>query len=72
MREMDPSMLMGFYVRSERDFEDWCKAVGGVEGKAIVHVHEAEPSYQGAHGEREGAVDEVETWDETGDEGEGM
>ena len=39
----------------------------GVEGKAIIHVHEKEPKY--ALGvERPGAVDEVETWDETGDE----
>ncbi|KAK0353708.1 Cysteine protease atg4 [Friedmanniomyces endolithicus] len=67
--EMDPSMLLGFLVRSREDFEEWRKGIESVVGKAIVHVHEREPRY--ATGvERAGAVDEVETWDE-GTEGEG-
>ncbi|TKA46857.1 hypothetical protein B0A54_03813 [Friedmanniomyces endolithicus] len=66
--EMDPSMLLGFLVRSREDFEEWRRGIEGVVGKAIVHVHEREPRY--ATGiERAGAVDEVETWDE-GTEGE--
>ncbi|KAK0334766.1 Cysteine protease atg4 [Friedmanniomyces endolithicus] len=67
--EMDPSMLLGFLVRSREEFEEWRRGVEGVVGKAIVHVHEREPRY--ATGvERAGAVDEVETWDD-GTEGEG-
>lgn len=67
MEEMDPSMLLGFLIRDREDFESWRKGVEGLEGKAIIHVHEKEPRY--ALGvERAGAVDEVETWDETGEE----
>lgn len=67
IEEMDPSMLLGFLIRSREEFDEWRAAVESVEGKAIIHVHEREPKY--ALGvERPGAVDEVETWDETGDE----
>ncbi|OQN98892.1 hypothetical protein B0A48_15238 [Cryoendolithus antarcticus] len=67
LAEMDPSMLLGFLVKSKDDFEDWRRRLGGCGGKAVVHVHEREPRY--ATGvEREGAEDEVEAWDETGDE----
>ena len=65
--EMDPSMLLGFLVRSKAEFEEWWKAVEGIPGKAIIHVHDKEPKYVTGT-ERPGAVDEVETWDETGDE----
>lgn len=65
--EMDPSMLLGFLVRDRDDFEDWRRRLGECGGKAVVHVHEREPKYTTGV-EREGAVDEVETWDETGDE----
>jgi cysteine protease ATG4 len=67
MAEMDPSMLLGFLVRSREDFEDWRRAVSEVQGKAIIHVHDTEPRYATGP-ERPEAVDEVETWDETGDE----
>jgi cysteine protease ATG4 len=74
--EMDPSMLIGFLVTSREDFEDWRRAVvEGGKGKQIVHVHEREPESfapgsGGVGGERAGAVDEVETWDETEEDGE--
>lgn len=66
--EMDPSMLLGFLVRSPEEFEEWRKAVAGFSGKdrAIIHVHDTEPKYATGP-ERPGAVDEVEAW-ETGDE----
>ena len=67
MAEMDPSMLLGFLVRSKEDFEDWRKKVGEVQGKAVVHVHDREPRYATGT-ERPEAVDEVETWGETEDE----
>lgn len=68
--EMDPSMLLGFLVRDRAEFEAWRAAVEGLEGKGrIVHVHEREERYVVGR-EREGAVDEVETWDE-GSAGEG-
>ena len=71
LTEMDPSMLLGFLVRSREDFDAWCRGVAETEGKAIIHVHEREPKYAMGTAERPEAVDEVETWDEaTGDEEE--
>jgi len=68
LAQMDPSMLLGFLLRDQEDFDAWRKAVGSSEGKPIVHVHEREPGYV-MGSERPEAVDEVETWDEgTGDE----
>ncbi|KAF7191507.1 putative cysteine protease atg4 [Pseudocercospora fuligena] len=69
LAEMDPSMLLGFLVRSKEDFEEWRKAVANMPGKAIIHIHETEPKYSTGN-ERAGAVDEVETLDETLDEEE--
>ncbi|KXT03094.1 hypothetical protein AC578_7728 [Pseudocercospora eumusae] len=69
LAEMDPSMLLGFLVRSKEDFEEWRKAVASMPGKAIIHVHETEPKYSTGT-ERASAVDEVETLDETLDEEE--
>lgn len=75
VEEMDPSMLIGFLIRDREDFEAWrremVERVSAVGGKQIVHFHESEPesfSAQRPGGERKEAVDEVETWDETGEE----
>ena len=67
--EMDPSMLIGFLIRSRDEFEAWRKAVAETEGKAIIHVHDREPKYATGT-ERPGAVDEVETWDEATEDDE--
>ncbi|KAK4497386.1 hypothetical protein PRZ48_011837 [Zasmidium cellare] len=67
LAEMDPSMLLGFLIRSKEEFEQWRKAVAEMPGKAIIHIHETEPKYATGN-ERAGAVDEVETLDETLDE----
>ncbi|KAF2176323.1 autophagy-related protein-like protein 4 [Zopfia rhizophila CBS 207.26] len=67
IREMDPSMLIAFLVRDEADFEDWKQGVVSVQGKAIVHVAKCEPQPRGGP-PREEAVDEVESFDEGGDE----
>nr|POF02277.1 putative cysteine protease atg4 [Quercus suber] len=67
LTEMDPSMLLGFLVRSKQDFDHWRSAIEAIPGKAILHIHDKEPTYTTGI-ERPGAVDEVETWDETGDE----
>ncbi|KAF1977137.1 autophagy-related protein-like protein 4 [Bimuria novae-zelandiae CBS 107.79] len=64
IREMDPSMLIAFLIRSEVEYEEWKKGVMSVQGKAIVHTSEAEPPPRGQ--ERAGAVDEVESFDEDG------
>lgn len=71
--EMDPSMLLGFLIRSEDDWRAWRKSVstkGESGGKLIVHVHDSEPKYaglggEGREGQREEAIDEVESCDES-------
>ena len=60
-------MLLGFLVRSKNEFEAWRKAVSEMPGKAIIHIHETEPKYATGN-ERAGAVDEVETLEESLDE----
>ena len=62
--EMDPSMLMGFLIKDEQDWEDWKKRLREVRGKAIVHVYPKEPPVPGEMVERKEAVDEVQTFDD--------
>lgn len=68
VKEMDPSMLIAFLIRSESDWRDWRKAVTEVHGKPVIHVADSEPVIHGGQ-EREGAIDEVEAFD---DEDEGL
>ncbi|PGG96997.1 hypothetical protein GX51_07546 [Blastomyces parvus] len=75
IKDMDPSMLIGFLIRDEEDWNNWKQNVrgGGAamagNGKAIIHVFEKERSPFGGHGsEREGAVDEVEALDSYDDD----
>ena len=49
--EMDPSMLLGFLVRTREEFKSW-RAEQGKERPAIIHVHDRK------------LTNEVETWDE--------
>jgi cysteine protease ATG4 len=65
---MDPSMLLGFLIRDERDWMDWKERIAEVKGKGIVRVYDKAPPGDGEVKEREGAVDEVETFDDTEDE----
>ncbi|KAH8428893.1 cysteine protease ATG4 [Aspergillus melleus] len=60
--DMDPSMLIGFLVQNEEDWQDLKGRVVSVQGKPIVRVLEGtKPDiYQG----RQEALDEVESLDE--------
>ena len=60
-------MLIGFLIKSREEFEEWRKAVSEAGGKSFIHVYDKEPVHA-AGTERPGAVDEVETLDETGDD----
>lgn len=60
---MDPSMLIGFLIRSEEDWKGWRKGITDVPGKAILHVADKEPLLSGHGAERASAIDEVETLD---------
>ncbi|OAL71712.1 hypothetical protein A7D00_3741 [Trichophyton violaceum] len=63
IREMDPSMLIGFLVRDEDDWEDLKRQVreGSARGR-IIHVFDRDPTIKET--EREGAEEEVESFDE--------
>jgi cysteine protease ATG4 len=69
VREMDPSMLIGFLVRNEAEWHAWRQHVSETPGKAIIHVMDKEPPQAGGSStERESAIDEVETFDTEDDE----
>ncbi|KAI9822353.1 MAG: Cysteine protease atg4 [Pycnora praestabilis] len=68
VQEMDPSMLIGFLIRDEDDWKAWRYSIGHVPGKAVIHVADEEPTLHGRGSAREGAVDEVETFDDDDDD----
>jgi cysteine protease ATG4 len=65
---MDPSMLIAFLIRDENDWKDWRRTVQEVQGKAVIHVADQDPAVHGMGGERHGAIDEVETFDDEDDD----
>ncbi len=73
LKDMDPSMLLGFLIRDGKDWKSWRRAVGTASGKPVVHVADTKPSLHGHGSVRQSAVDEVETFDDEdeGDEGDG-
>jgi cysteine protease ATG4 len=64
---MDPSMLIGFLIKDEDDWESWKQRVYSVPGKPVIHVSDDETSMFGPSSERESAVDEVEALDDEDD-----
>ncbi|PGH16079.1 hypothetical protein AJ80_05294 [Polytolypa hystricis UAMH7299] len=64
VREMDPSMLVGFLIKDEDDWLSWKQSVRSVDGKAIFHIFDHETSPYRFGSEREAAVDEVEALDD--------
>ncbi|KIW87399.1 uncharacterized protein Z519_12035 [Cladophialophora bantiana CBS 173.52] len=68
--EMDPSMLIGFLIKDEQDWEDWKRRIKEVKGKAIVSVFDKEPPVPGETKERKEAVDEVQTFDDEDEDDE--
>jgi cysteine protease ATG4 len=65
---MDPSMLIAFLIRDENDWKEWRRAVREVQGKAVIHVADKDLALHGIGAEREGAIDEVETFDDEDDD----
>jgi cysteine protease ATG4 len=59
---MDPSMLIGFLIKDETDWNDWQARATSTQGKPIIHIAASETQLypQG----REEALDEVEALDE--------
>lgn len=65
---MDPSMLIAFLFRDQGEWDAWRRSVSEAPGKAIFHVASSAPPEQGEWTEREGALGEVETFDDSDDE----
>ena len=61
-------MLIAFLIQSEDDWKNWKKAVSEVQGKKIVHIADKDPSLYSLGVEREGAIDEVESFDDEDDD----
>lgn len=61
-------MLIAFLIRDENDWKQWRQAVQEVQGKAVIHVADNDPALYGQTSEREGAIDEVESFDEADDD----
>jgi cysteine protease ATG4 len=64
IKEMDPSMLIGFLIKDEDDWSAWKQSISAVSGKPIIHVSERELPLYGTGQERAGALDEVEVLDD--------
>lgn len=54
-------MLIGFLIRSEKEWEEWRRGIKHVQGKAIIHVADNDPRLRNRPEGRDGAIDEVET-----------
>ncbi|KXJ90665.1 putative cysteine protease ATG4 [Microdochium bolleyi] len=68
IREMDPSMLIGFLISDEEDWKDWRRSVKHVQGKNIIHVSDCDPVAQ--FSQRAGALDQIEALSDEDDEDE--
>ncbi|KAJ5242251.1 uncharacterized protein N7469_000578 [Penicillium citrinum] len=64
IKDMDPSMLIGFLIRDESDWKDWKQRVQSTPGKPIIHIlASGAPTEEGM--ERMEALDEVEALDDS-------
>lgn len=62
---MDPSMLLGFLVKDERDFQKWKDEICSAKYKTIIHVSDSQPTLPNVrYILRDSAVDEVEAFDD--------
>lgn len=60
IREVDPSMLVGFLIRNHEDWLDWRRAIKHVQGKSIIHVSDQQPNAHGGFDGDESLLGEVE------------
>jgi cysteine protease ATG4 len=63
MREMDPSMLIGFLIKDETDLKRWKASITSVQGKPVIRVLDKDRIPPTLKAERASAIDEVETLD---------
>ncbi|OQE72680.1 hypothetical protein PENNAL_c0093G10949 [Penicillium nalgiovense] len=64
IKDMDPSMLIGFLVKDEDDWADWKERIQSTPGQPIVHIFPSQRQPDHGHGRAE-ALDEVEALDDS-------
>ncbi|MBE3046409.1 cysteine protease ATG4 [Candidatus Bathyarchaeota archaeon] len=70
LSEMDPSMLIGFLIRSEDEWVQWRRSIKHVQGKTVISVTDrAVSSIAPSPG---GLVDEVEALSDDDEEDDGV
>ncbi|KAK4244686.1 hypothetical protein C7999DRAFT_43700 [Corynascus novoguineensis] len=67
VEDMDPSMLIGFLIKDEDDWDMWKSAVKHVQGKSIITVSPHDPA-RGMGAARAEAIDEVQTLSDDDDD----
>jgi len=66
--EMDPSMLIGFLIRDEADWDDWKASIGKAKGRPLVFISGQAQNMIGSPVERASAIDEVESLSDDDDD----
>ncbi|KAJ5766403.1 uncharacterized protein N7511_004019 [Penicillium nucicola] len=64
IKDMDPSMLIGFLIKDGDDWADWKKQIESTPGRQIVHIFPGHSQPDHGHGRAE-ALDEVEVLDDS-------
>ncbi|KAJ5154086.1 uncharacterized protein N7500_009525 [Penicillium coprophilum] len=64
IKDMDPSMLIGFLIQNEDDWADWKNRIQSTPGQRIVHIFPSQHQSDHGHGRAE-ALDEVEVLDDS-------
>lgn len=64
IKDMDPSMLIGFLIKDEIDWTDWKERVQSTPGKPIIHIFANGVQADEGYGRKE-ALDEVEVLDDS-------
>ncbi|KAJ5469438.1 cysteine protease atg4 [Penicillium diatomitis] len=64
IKDMDPSMLIGFLIKDDADWVDWKNRLQSTPGNPIVQLTTEEPPMHAVHGRME-ALDEVEVLDDS-------
>ncbi|KAH6653705.1 hypothetical protein BKA67DRAFT_658049 [Truncatella angustata] len=71
IKEMDPSMLIGFLIRDEEDWVDWRRSVKHVQGKSVIHVSDHDPVAQ-CEAQGSSFMDRVEAMSDDDNDGDAM
>lgn len=65
---MDPSMLIGFLIRSKKDWHEWRRSITEVKGKPVIHVSNREPLLESQGTDYRNAIDDIEILDNEDEE----